>query len=69
MLGDLVLSIRPRILKESLFPLFQRMTVTSLTKVSPTYPSGASGAGVLPVLPWCHSSISHPEAPLALEEP
>ena len=62
MLGPLALSIWSRLLKRSLFFLFQPMTVTSLTKVS-----SALRAGALPSLLWCHS-ISHPEALLALSD-
>lgn len=62
MLGPLALSICSRLLKRSLFSVFQPMTVTSLTKVS-----SALKAEALPSVPWCHS-ISHPEALLVLSD-
>ena len=62
MLGPLALSICSRLLKRSLFSLFQPMTVTSLTKVS-----SALKAKALPSVPWCHS-IRHPEVLLVLSD-
>lgn len=58
MLGALALPICSRLLQKSLFSLFQRMTVTSLTKVSLSPQSGALGAGALPACPGVTTASS-----------